>query len=401
MTAPVEPVLGFRFGAVSAGLRKDGRIDVGLAVADRPCTVAGRFTRNLVRAAPVEVAAARTARGLAQVVLANSGGANACTGQPGLDAALATTQEVAHALGIESELVLPASTGVIGALLPAAKIVQKVPELVASLSVEGHSAFAKAICTTDRWEKVATAKVGHGAKLLGIAKGAGMIHPWLGRFVPESSLGGHATLLTFLFTDAIASARDLDLALGEAVEMSFNCASVDGDTSTNDTVLLLASGASGVKASVTELKEALIPVCEALAESMVKDGEGSQHVAELTVSGLRSDEDARAVARTIATSLLVKTAMFGQDPNWGRWLAAAGRAGVPFDPRAACFSVDGITIVKDGLAVGSTAEVEAKRHMTQPRYRMELVLGAGPGKARYFMTDLGHAYVDVNAGYRS
>jgi glutamate N-acetyltransferase / amino-acid N-acetyltransferase len=391
-----SPVSGFRFSAVSAGLRKDGRIDVALAAASAPATCAGVFTRNLVRAAPVDVAAERVRSGRARAVLANSGTANACTGQAGFEAVLASTEAIARALGVPSSSVLPASTGVIGKLLEARRVAARAADLVATLSPDGFSDFARAIGTTDRWEKIAEARAG-AARVLGIAKGAGMIHPDLGVIPPGPP---HATMLAFLFTDAAVDRAGLERALVHAVDTSFNACSVDGDTSTNDTVIALASGAAGV-CDADELARATSEVCDALARSMIADGEGATHAVEVRVTGLATDAEARQVARTIATSMLVKTALFAQDPNWGRLLAAAGRAGVRFDPARARIAVGGVAIVRDGVALGAEAEAEAARHMIEPSYVVDLVLGSGPGSFTYLTSDLGHGYVDVNAGYRS
>lgn len=389
----MRPPLGFRFAAVSAGIRKDGRIDLALAASDVDAVVAGVFTKNLVKAAPVEVAMRRLARGSARAVLVNAGCANACTGEAGERAALDSTAAVARALGISAELVLPASTGVIGALLPAEKIETKAGALVAELAVEGWDAFSRAILTTDRGPKLATASLPGGASVLGIAKGAGMIHPDLGP--PQ------ATMLAFLFTDAEVEQEVLARALLAASEDTFNAASVDGDTSTNDTVLVLASGASGSRPSEGELVAALGSVCGELARAMVADGEGASHVAEIVVEGLEDAGAARRVARTVATSLLVKTALFGRDANWGRLLAAAGRSGVHFEPRRARIRVGEVTIVERGVAVGPEAERKAAEIFAGPSYTITLTLGDGEGRASYLTSDLGHSYVDVNAGYRS
>lgn len=388
-----EPVAGFRFGAISAGIRKDGRIDVALAVADQPAVVAGMFTRNVVRAAPVEIAMQRIRSGRTRAVLVNSGCANACTGEAGWNATLDTTRAVARAIGVAEDEVLPASTGVIGAVLPAPQIVERIPELSARLSPAGYHDFAQAICTTDRWPKLAQRSLGAGATLLGIGKGAGMIHPDVG---PP-----HATMLVFLFTDAVIDVADADTALADACDVTFNACSVDGDTSTNDTVLLLSSGASGRRVARDELTARLTEVCGDLARSMVADGEGSTHVAEIRVRGLATRDAARAAARTVATSMLVKTALFGKDANWGRLLAAAGRAGVPFDPAEAQVLVGGIPIVQNGVAVGADAEQRAAEVLARDSYVIEMVLGKGPGEFTYLTSDLGHGYVDVNAGYRS
>lgn len=390
-------IAGFRFAAVSAGIRKDGRVDVALAVADRPAVVAGLFTRNLVRAAPVLVAEERVRSGLARAILVNAGCANACTGEPGLLAARETTESVARALGIPVEEVLPASTGVIGVLLPTAKISGKAKELAKSITPDGYEAFAQAICTTDRWVKIAEAKIetskGEPVSVLGIAKGAGMIHPDVGP--PQ------ATMLVFLFTDAVIKQEELQAALVQAADKTFNACSVDGDTSTNDSVIALASGASNIRLTATEIAPGLLSVCDKLARSMIADGEGANHTVEIRATGLATDEDAKRVAETMATSLLVKTALHGKDANWGRLLAAAGRAGVAFDPKLASIKIGEIEIVKSGLAVGAEAEKEAAEILKTPSYKIEIGLGTGPGAFSYLTSDLGHGYVDVNADYRS
>ena len=390
-------IAGFRFAAVSAGIRKDGRVDVALAVADRPAVVAGLFTRNLVRAAPVLLAEERVRSGLARAILVNAGCANACTGEAGLAAARESTEAVARALGIPVEEVLPASTGVIGVLLPAAKIAGKAKELAKSITPEGYADFAQAICTTDRWVKIAEAKIetskGDPVSVLGIAKGAGMIHPDVGP--PQ------ATMLVFLFTDAVIKQEELQAALVQAADQTFNACSVDGDTSTNDSVIALASGASNIRLTAKEIAPALISVCDKLARSMIADGEGANHVAEIRATGLANDADARRVAQTMATSLLVKTALHGKDANWGRLLAAAGRAGVAFDPKLASIKIGEVEIVKNGLAVGAEAEKEAAEVLKGASYKIEIGLGSGPGAFSYLTSDIGHGYVDVNADYRS
>ena len=383
---------GFRFAGVAAGIKKRGGLDLGLAVADRPVVVAGAFTRNLVRAAPLVVCERRVAAGRpVRAVLVNSGNANACTGEIGMQAVLTTSASVAAALGTTADEVLPASTGVIGLPLATEPITRAVPELVAGLGSNADT-FASAIMTTDRWPKIKLAEVA-GARVLGVAKGAGMIHPDVGP--PQ------ATMLVFLFTDAVVERESLQHLLLAACDDSFNACSVDGDTSTNDTVLALASGASGVVVADAKLGAAFTEVCRGLARSMVRDGEGAEHVAEIVVTGTATDAKARQVARTVATSLLVKTAMSGCDANWGRFLAAAGRSGVPFDPHTARITIGGIQVVEHGLPVGAAAEERAGATMREPEYRIELEIGTGAGRATYLASDLGHGYVDVNAGYRS
>jgi glutamate N-acetyltransferase / amino-acid N-acetyltransferase len=392
----LQPIAGFRFAAVAAGIRKDGRIDTALAVADGPVAAAGVVTRNRVKAAPILIAAERLRARQLNAVLVNSGCANACTGEAGLAAARRATAAVARELGVPEAGVLPASTGVIGALLPAERIEARAAELVRALSPAGVDDFARAICTTDRWPKLAEAVIETpqgAARVLGIAKGAGMIHPDVG---PP-----HATMLVFLFTDARVSGPDLARALGPATDRTFNAVSVDGDTSTNDLVVALASGASGVTVGNAELEVALEKVSRELARSMVRDGEGAEHAVDIVVRGLANDAEARQVAKTIATSLLVKTAIFGHDANWGRLIAAAGRAGVAFDPNVANVSIAGIEIVRNGVALGGGLEAEAQERMQAESFTIELELGAGPGRFTYLTSDLGHSYVDVNAGYRS
>lgn len=389
-------IAGFRFAAVSAGIRKDGRVDVALAVADRPAVVAALFTRNLVRAAPVILSEQRAKSGLARAVVVNAGCANACTGEPGMAAARDSSESIARAIGCPVEEVLPASTGVIGQLLPAAKISAKAKELVAAATPQGWEVFAQAICTTDRWVKVADAQVETAkgpVSIKGIAKGAGMIHPDVGP--PQ------ATMLVFLFTDAVISQEELEAALIDSCDKTFNAASVDGDTSTNDSVVALASGASNIRLTAKEIAPALFSVCDKLARSMVADGEGANHCAEIKVRGLANAADAKRVAATVATSLLVKTALHGKDANWGRLFAAAGRAGVRFDVNHASISIGGVEIVKNGLATGLEAEKAASEFLKLPSYVIELVLGSGPGEFTYLTSDLGHGYVDVNADYRS
>ncbi len=391
--APVPRVAGFRFAAVAAGIKKNGNPDLGLIVADAPAAAAAVLTRNLVRAAPVEITRERLARarGRVSAILVNSGNANACTGAAGRAEAIRACAAVADALGIDARAMLPASTGVIGAILPGDKIVAAAPGLVAALRDDGAADFARAIMTTDQWRKVAVATFtarGKTATVLGIAKGAGMIHPDM------------ATTLGFVVTDAAASAAELRRALVRATDATFNAISVDGDTSTNDTIVLAASGASGVR-DPGKLERALTDVLGALGESIVRDGEGARHVVRIEVSGLATAADARRAARSIATSPLVKTAIHGRDANWGRILAAAGRSGARFDPSKARIEIGGVRIVDRGMPVGKEAEARAAAVMAGPRYTLRASLGRGRGAAHYLTCDLGPDYVAVNANYRS
>jgi glutamate N-acetyltransferase/amino-acid N-acetyltransferase len=390
---------GFRFAGLASGIKFDGALDLGLIAADEPVATAAVFTQNRVRAAPVELAAGRVERGRAQALLVNSGCANACTGKAGDDAARSTTAVVARELRSDAALVLPASTGPIGVPLPAERIESRATELVDALRPEGVDDFAQAILTTDKGPKVArrTLSVGGGVevKILGIAKGAGMIHPQL------------ATTLGFVLTDAPMHSSFLTRALRTATDRTFNCLSVDGDTSTNDVVFAMASGraeAESIHGSDRDARtfiDAMTAVLNELGTMIVEDGEGTTHVVEVRVSEAPSEAAARLVAGRIATSMLVKTALFGRDPNWGRIVAAAGTAGVAFDPKKIEVRFGDAIVARKGVGAGRAAEAQAREVMSEPRYAIEVRLGAGQAKGHYLMCDLGHAYVDVNASYRS
>jgi glutamate N-acetyltransferase / amino-acid N-acetyltransferase len=398
MNDPLPLIRGFRFAGISAGIKKSGAKDLALVVADRPVPTAGVFTRNLVRAAPVEISEARLRGGKAQALLSNSGNANACTGKQGHAAAIASSRAVARALGIAEEHVLPSSTGVIGVVLPGEKLVGATPALVDDLSDDGAARFAEAIMTTDRFRKTSTATfrgTKGGGALLGIAKGAGMIHPDM------------ATTLGFLVTDVNATPAYLRRALRKAVNETLNRISVDGDTSTNDSFYLMASGATGSTplrggdAASARFERALADVLEELGRAMVSDGEGAEHAVRIEVLA-DTEKNALEVARTIARSLLVKTALHGCDPNWGRIIAAAGRAGVKFDPGRAEVSIGDVRVFRRGLPTfDAETERKASAVMKQPRYTISLALGTGKAKAHVLTSDLGHEYVRINADYRS
>lgn len=391
-------VPGFRFGVAAAGIKAEGRLDLGVIAPDEPANIAGVFTRNRVQAAPVRVAKSRIRAGKASAVLVNSGNANACTGAPGLAAARATTAALADRLGVAACEVIPASTGVIGAPLPTERIVAAMGGLCGALSAEGAADFARAIMTTDQWPKIASTEIALGSgsgrgRVLGIAKGAGMIHPDM------------ATTLVFVMTDIGADSKLLQQILRAAIDATFNAISVDGDTSTNDTALLLSSGRAGrVRAGSSDarqLSDAVTEVLGALGRSIVRDGEGAKHVARIEVTGVANDAHARRIARTIATSPLVKTALHGRDANWGRILAAAGRAGVAFQPEKAELRIGDEIIVRGGMPVGREAEERAAKILAAPEYTICLSLGRGKGRAHYLTSDLGPDYIAVNANYRS
>lgn len=392
-------VAGFRFAAVASGIKAQNRPDLGLIAADADAVIAAVLTKNRVKAAPVIVAAERLERGRARALLVNSGNANACTGKRGIAAARETTAAVADALSVEEALVIPASTGVIGEPLPAEKIRDAVPVLIERLAPDAASRFAEAILTTDRWPKMASVQIQVGGKrtatVLGIAKGAGMIHPNM------------ATTLAFVLTDAPASSSFLRKSLRRATDETFNAISVDGDTSTNDAIFVLASGRvdapnlRGEDRDARKFRDALRDVLGELGRSIVRDGEGAERLVTIEVVGSTSEEAARKVAETVSRSLLVKTALHGADPNWGRILAAAGNAGVAFDPDKVELRFDDIVVVRRGVAVGPGAEQDARVVMRRPEYTIRLKLGPGKARARYLTCDLGPEYVRINAAYRS
>jgi glutamate N-acetyltransferase/amino-acid N-acetyltransferase len=389
--------LGFSFSAVAAGIKVSGRPDLALVEAAGGATAAALFTTNRVVAAPVEVGrgALLSTGGRVRAVIVNSGNANCATGPAGIQACERVCREAGNLFGVSAAEIFPSSTGIIGVPLPAQKIDANLPELIAarSASQRGVQAFAHAIMTTDTRPKIASARFRTASKevtVLGIAKGAGMIHPQL------------ATMLVYLFTDVHASPRELQPLLREACDDSLNCMSIDGDTSTNDTVLLLASGASGARLKDDRIRKkfsaALTAVCRSLAEQIVSDGEGVQHVIRLHVEQARSREEALVVARTIAHSLLVKTAWAGADPNWGRILAAVGRCGVPIDPSRVQILIGSQKVCRNGVAHAFN-EQQAHRTLAQPVCDVRVQLGRGRHSLRFLTTDLTAEYVRINADY--
>lgn len=389
--------LGFSFSAIAAGIKVSGRPDLALVEAASGATAAALFTKNRVVAAPVVVGrvALRSTGGRVRALVVNSGNANCATGRAGIQACERVCREAGKLFGVSAAEVFPSSTGIIGVRLRAEKIQVKLPQLIAarSASPRGVRAFAHAIMTTDTRPKIASARFRVGSQavtVLGIAKGAGMIHPQL------------ATMLVYLFTDVGASARELQPLLREACDQSLNCMSIDGDTSTNDTVLLLASGASGARAGDVRARKkfsaALSAVCQSLAEQIVSDGEGVQHVIRLFVEQARSREEALQVARTIAHSALVKTAWAGADPNWGRILAAVGRCGVPIDPSRVQIFIGRQKVCRKGIACPFN-ERQAHRDLAQPVCDVRVQLGRGRQSVRFLTTDLTAEYVRINADY--
>ncbi|MEX0879181.1 MAG: bifunctional glutamate N-acetyltransferase/amino-acid acetyltransferase ArgJ [Thermoanaerobaculia bacterium] len=388
---------GFVASGVRSGVRKR-RPDLALIVAENGATAAAIFTRNRFLAAPVALSRSSLRRtgGRVRAALVNSGCANAITGRPGIASALRVRRRAAELLGCDPSEIFLASTGVIGVPLPDAKIRAALPDAVARLSPGGLDAASQAILTTDVGPKVAAATFrlrGRLGRIVGFAKGAGMIHPNM------------ATMLAFVLTDAPAAPEYLRAALRRAADESFNAISVDGDTSTNDTVLLMASGRLGGpplsgEAESADFERALSAVCAELAWRIVRDGEGATRVMEVHVRGAASSRDARLAANAVATSPLVKTALHGGDPNWGRILAAVGRSGARFSARRASLTAGGVCLVSGGER-GAYRERDAARVFARERVPLTIDLGAGTASARVLASDLGHDYVSLNVDYRS
>ena len=392
-----------------AGIKTSGKLDLAVAACDSPAEAAVMYTSNQVVAAPILVGRRHLAAtgGKVSGVLVNSGNANCATGELGVEACRRSCVALADALGCVFDEILPSSTGIIGVPLPVEKLVAAIPEAIATLGREPENAeaFATAILTTDTRMKVAQENFtldGRTVHLLGCAKGAGMIGPQLLPATPTTPQAPHATMLVYLFTDVDASSQQLTAMLRPAVASSFNSISIDGDMSTNDTVMLLASAGSGVQAegaAVAAFEAALQRVCQTLAYKIVDDGEGVTHVVTLEISGAASHADALAIARTIAASPLCKTAWSSADPNWGRLLAAAGRAGVAFDPAQALISIGGLPVFEGGQRSVAFDEAATHAAMSRREFTIALHLGPGPGKARFVTCDLTHEYVSINADY--
>ena len=391
--------VGFRFAAVKAGIKPSGKPDFAVAVADTAASAAAMFTGNRVVAAPIIVDRKHLARsgGRVRVVAVNAGNANCATGQIGIDACQQVCAAAAETFHCDGHEVFPSSTGIIGVPLPAQKPIAALPEVAAALgsTPEHFSQFARAIMTTDTTPKVAHASWnvdGKVVRIAGVCKGAGMIHPQL---VP------HATMLVYLFTDAVIEPADLDALLRQSAEVSFNRISIDGDTSTNDTVLLLASGASGVRVDETSAPflTMLTEVCTSLAKQIVNDGEGVTHVVELQIEGAATDRDALIVAKAIAHSPLVKTAWAGSDPNWGRLMAAAGYSGAAIDPDRISIWFGEQQICRNGGRVPDFDEAAAHAYLKLREFIVRMDLGIGDGRCRFWTTDLTAEYVHINAEY--
>jgi glutamate N-acetyltransferase/amino-acid N-acetyltransferase len=390
---------GFRFAAVKAGLKRSGKLDFAVAVADQPASAAAMFTANRVQAAPITVGRRHIKRsnGHVRVVAVNAGNANCATGQIGIEACEIVCAAAAKTFGAEGHEVFPSSTGIIGVPLPSEKLVAALPQVSETLAADAahFSLFARAIMTTDTRPKAAHVLIevdGKKIRIAGVCKGAGMIHPQL---VP------HATMLGYIFTDAAIEPSDLDAVLHGAVEQSFNRISIDGDTSTNDTVLLLASGASGVKITGDHpaFRKAITEVCTSLAKQIVDDGEGVTHVVELQIEGAASNADALVIAKAIAHSPLVKTAWAGSDPNWGRLMAAIGYSGAQIDPERISIWLGEQQICVNGGRVRDFDEKRAHTYLQNREFTVRIALGLGQGTCRFWTCDLTAEYVAINADY--
>lgn len=387
---------GFMAAGISAGIKKTGAKDLGLILSETPANVAGVFTKNQVKAAPVLLDMDRIHSGVCRAVIVNSGNANCCTGDQGMRDALEMAKLAAGHLNIKDTSVLVSSTGVIGQFLPMEKIRAAAPSLAAALSPDGFADFATAIMTTDTRPKMLTRTVeahGKSFSMVGVVKGAGMIRPDM------------ATLLCYVCTDVGAESKFLQQALVKAVNGSFNRITIDGDTSTNDTVLLMANGASGLSVDDDGVRElfqaALDSMLAELAKMVVRDGEGVTKLVEIRVIGAASDEDAEKMAATVAHSSLVKTAFFGEDANWGRIIAALGRSGAALSPDGVDIAFNGVMLVKNGLWRGAKAEADATLILKLSEFTVTIDVHAGEGSAFYWTCDFSIDYVKINADYRS
>jgi glutamate N-acetyltransferase/amino-acid N-acetyltransferase len=386
---------GVRASAATAGIKESGRPDITLIVFDPPAEAAGVYTRNLVCAAPVVLCRERVGKGPLRAILVNSGNANACTGQTGLSDAYHLCDGIAGVLGGKPDEVVMSSTGLIGTNLPVELLEAKFGELITGLSKDGGTASAEAIMTTDTRPKeyAVSVELPEGTiRIGGMSKGAGMIAPDM------------ATMLAYVTTDAAVSAGLLARLLRSASDMSFNCVTIDGDTSTNDTAILAATGVSGIRVEGGEALEryeaGLKQVCLELALAVVRDGEGVTKVVQIRVEGAASDADARLAARSVSESLLVKTAINGNLPNWGRIFAAAGYSGAALEQERLHLKFDDVDIVRDGSPIGGQ-DASLREVLEKNEYTVTLGLGVGDASANFWTTDLSREYVTINADYRT
>jgi len=392
-------IQGFSFSAIEAGVRYANRLDLGLIYSNIPCVTAGVFTTNQVKAAPLILDKERLKSGQAQAILVNSGCANACTGDKGMESARKTSALLSVKLGIPEAMIQLASTGVIGEQLNLSAFENGVSGLVDGLDAENFEHVAKAIMTTDTVRKIAETTVSIGKKeikIMGMAKGAGMIMPNM------------ATMLAFVITDARINYPELHKSLVKGVERTFNRITVDGDTSTNDMVLVMANGTAGnpwidgdSAADRQTFQDALETVLKDLALQIVRDGEGATKTITIRVRGAKEEDQAEQIARTVATSSLVKTAFFGEDANWGRIFAAMGRSGVKFSPDRVDLAFGDVVIVRNGLALSKDVEAAAAKVLKEKQITVDIDLHDGKACAEVWTCDFSLDYVKINADYRS
>lgn len=386
----------FKFAGISAGIKKNDQKDLGLIYCNVPCTAAALFTKNQVVAAPVIVGRDKIKKGKCQAILVNSGNANCFTGKQGIQDAIECAKLLSAASNIAEDQILVSSTGVIGAPLPMEQFIKGIPLLPSALGSDKIKNFADAILTTDTCRKIVSQTVAienQTFTITGVAKGSGMIRPDM------------ATMLAFICTDVQISAENLNQCLKKANEKSFNRISVDGDTSTNDTVFAMASGASGLEIKdyplIDKFVETLTNVCLELAKKIVVDGEGATKLVKIIVAGAATPDDAYKSCEAIAHSNLVKTAIYGQDPNWGRITAAAGRSGAKIDPGQMDLYIEKIPLVKNGTWLGSNAEEKVAQQMKKESIEIKLDLNLGNDSDYYYFCDFSENYVKINADYRT
>lgn len=387
---------GFLAAGMAAGIKKNGEKDLGLIYSEVPAVIAGVFTRNQVKAAPVVLDKERLQKGNSRAIIINSGNANCCTGPQGMADAIAMARRTAEVLALPEESVLIASTGVIGEMLPLERIESSLPALAEAIRPDGFVDAAEAIMTTDTFPKLHAVQPemnGASFSMVGLAKGSGMIRPDM------------ATMLCFVCSDVSISQPLLQDCLAKAVARSFNRITVDGDTSTNDTVLVMANGLSGITITrpdqIRRFQQTLDEMLMTLARMIVRDGEGATKMVEIVVRRAATADDAFKIAETVAHSNLVKTALFGEDANWGRIMAAAGRAGVAFDPAQVDIRFGEVLMVRDGQGCGTEAEAAATRILQQPELTIEIDLKAGEAQDSILTCDFSIDYVKINADYRS
>jgi glutamate N-acetyltransferase/amino-acid N-acetyltransferase len=378
---------GFSFSAVNAGIKSPDyqELDLGLISCSTEAVASGVFTKNLVKAAPVVIGMEQARKGIARAIIANSGNANACTGQQGIDDARAIMEAMARSLQISTEEVIPLSTGVIGVRMPVERILPKVQLLADQLS-DNANCFARCLMTTDTFPKIVSRRAGD-ANVLGFAKGAGMIAPHM------------ATTLAVVLTDALVNKQHLDNIIYYSIKDTFNAITVDGDMSTNDTLVALSSGL--IHAELTDVQQAISETIRELAMMIVSDGEGATKFVTITVSGAEGNREAKTIAMAVANSLLVKTALFGADPNWGRIVAAVGYAGIPLDPEKISLNIQGLHVVEGGRQVATFDETALHEALLLKEIVIDISVGNGPGRFQAWTTDLSYKYVEINAQYRT